>query len=74
MNDLLAGLFRTAQAIGMIMGPMLGSYMMLYLKSFRICSDIMASLTVIFMILMIICVFIPSIISSSMKRTENITN
>jgi MFS family permease len=62
VNDLLAGLFRAAQSTGMIMGPMLGSYMTIYLKSFRKCSDIMALITVAFMVLMILCVLIPAIV------------
>lgn len=57
--------------MGMIMGPMLGSYMMLYFDSFRICSDIMAAITVTFTVLMIVCVLIPAIARGGPKEKKH---
>lgn len=59
LTDMLSGLYNAATSIGCIAGPLLGSYIMLWNDSFRICSDYFALFTFGFAILMLLIVVLP---------------
>lgn len=60
LTDRLSGLYNAGLSLGTIMGPMLGSYVMIAFDSFRICSDFFSILTVVFGLLILLVVDIPS--------------
>ena len=59
LTDHLSGLYNAGLSLGTIIGPMLGSYIMIAFNSFRISSDFFALLTFAFAIMMIFVVELP---------------
>jgi hypothetical protein len=56
VSDVLSGFYNAGLCLGAIVGPLSGSYIMLWTGSFRICCDFFALLTLSFAIIMVVAI------------------
>lgn len=59
LSDILSGLYNAGFSLGTIVGPIVGSYLTIWYKSFSICTDYFAITTFIFCAAMLIFVYLP---------------
>jgi F0F1-type ATP synthase assembly protein I len=69
LTDMLSGLYNTASSVGLIAGPLLGSYIMILSDSFRKCSDYFAIFTLMFGTIMLVAVFLPELAKQRRMKT-----
>ena len=61
IGDVLAGLYNAASSIGVILGPFVGSYVMIYLDdSFRRMHDVFALISAGYASILLVVVYIPN--------------
>ncbi|TNV71720.1 hypothetical protein FGO68_gene15816 [Halteria grandinella] len=67
-------MYNAGQSIGCILGPLFGSYIMLFSGSFRKTSDYFAIFTLAFAVLMFLVVYLPIKLKKKVKPKRKMTN
>jgi MFS family permease len=59
LSDILSGLYNAGFSLGTIIGPIAGSYITIYYKSFRVCCDIFGLSTLFYALILFVGVYLP---------------